>query len=175
MGEHQLTDDEIRAQIADARGRAQRAQLDEPHAASVRYDATTRRVVVGLTNGAEFSVPVARVPELRTADAEALAAVEVGPAGIGLHWPALDADVSVAGLARLVFGARTLAQAAGAQAGSARTAAKTEAARANGARGGRPRRAVAHTGPAPQPQDVGVPDTRPAKGRDEPRSDVRRG
>ena len=92
-----LTDDEITAQIAEARGRAQRAQLDEPHAASARYDATTRRVVVGLTNGAEFSVPVTRVPELRGADAATLAAVEVGPAGIGLHWPALDADLSVAG------------------------------------------------------------------------------
>lgn len=136
----QLPDDEITAQIAEARGRAQRAQLEEPHAASAHFDAITRRLVVGLTNGAAFAVPVARVSELRDADDDVLASVEVGPVGVGLHWPALDVDLSVVGLARLVFGARVLAQAAGAQAGSARTPAKAEAARANGARGGRPRK-----------------------------------
>jgi hypothetical protein len=67
----------------------------------------------------------------------------VGPAGVGLHWAALDADLSVAGLAAVAFGRRVLLRAAGAAGGSARSAAKADAARRNGAKGGRPRNSAA--------------------------------
>ncbi len=136
-----LTDEQILGQIAEARARALRAQTREPHAATAAYDPATRRLRIGLTNGAEFSVAVALVPELRAASDADLRAVEVGPAGIGVHWPALDVDLSVTGLARLVFGVRVVHRAAGAAAGRVRSPAKAEAARKNGARGGRPRKA----------------------------------
>ncbi|MDF1502300.1 DUF2442 domain-containing protein [Roseisolibacter sp. H3M3-2] len=140
MATKPLTDEEIVAQIAEARGRAQHAQATEPHAATAHFDPATRLLVVGLTNGAGFVVPIAHLPELADATDAQIAAVEVGPAGVGLSWDDLDVDLTVAGLARLVFGDRALAQAAAAQAGSVRSAAKAEAARANGAKGGRPRK-----------------------------------
>jgi hypothetical protein len=64
--------------------------------------------------------------------------VEVGPAGVGLPWDALDVDLSVVGLARLVLGSSALMRAAGSAGGSARSPAKAAAARKNGLRGGRP-------------------------------------
>ncbi len=132
-----LTDSEILAQLPAARARAQRAALEEPHAAAARYDAATRRLVVSLTNGADFTVPIAHVAELADVADVDVAAVEVGPAGLALHWPALDVDLSVTGLARVVFGLH-VARAAGALGGAVRSEAKAVAARENGRRGGRP-------------------------------------
>jgi len=140
-----LSEPEMLAQIPAARARAQRAALEEPHAAAARYDAATRRLVVSLTNGADFTVPVAHVAELAEASEADVAAVEVGPAGLALHWPALDADLSVAGLARAVFGLH-VARAAGALGGAVRSEAKSAAARENGRRGGRPAGTVASKG-----------------------------
>lgn len=137
MASKPLTDAEILAQVPAARARAERARWEEPHAAAARYDAATRRLVVSLTNGADFTVPVAHVAELAGAPEMDVAAVEVGPAGLALHWPALDADLSVAGLARVVFGLH-VARAAGALGGGVRSEAKAAAARENGRRGGRP-------------------------------------
>ena len=152
-----LSESEILAQLPAARARAQRAALEEPHAAAARYDAATRRLVVSLTNGADFTVPVAHVAELAEASEADVAVVEVGPAGLALHWPALDADLSVAGLARVVFGLH-VARAAGALGGAVRSEAKAAAARENGRRGGRPVRPAAKTatstgGEAPAPRD----------------------
>lgn len=140
MASDPLTDAQILAQIPEARARALRAQTREPHAAMADYDPAMRRLRIGLTNGAEFSLAVALVPELRHATDADLRAVEIGPAGIGVHWPTLDVDLSVTGLARLVFGVRIVQRAAGAAAGRVRSPVKAEAARKNGARGGRPRK-----------------------------------
>lgn len=156
-----LTDAQVLAQIPAARARALRAQTREPHAATAAYDRTTRRVRIGLTNGAEFSVAVALVPELRGASEDALSAVEVGPAGVGVSWPGLDIDLSVAGLARLVFGVRTVHRAAGAAAGRVRSPAKAAAARQNGARGGRPRKGTGERPPATQVKDAPREPTAP--------------
>ena len=140
MARARLTEEEILAQIPAARARARRERLTKPHAVSARYDRRTRMLHVALENGGAFAFPVALVPELAAASDADLAAVEVDWAGSGLRWEALDADLSVAGLARAVFGARTLLSAAGAAGGAARTRAKGAAARENGAKGGRPRK-----------------------------------
>jgi hypothetical protein len=72
-----------------------------------------------------------------------LADNEIMPAGLGLHWPRLDADVYLPALMSGVFGSpRWIAGQMGRKGGSARTAAKAEAARANGQRGGRPGKAA---------------------------------
>lgn len=141
-----VPDEEILAQIPAARARARRAQATEPHAVRARYDRRQRAVHVALTNGSSFTVPVRIVPELASASDADLAEVEVGPAGVGLHWARLDADLSVAGLAAVVLGRGTLLRAAGAAGGAAKSRAKAEAARRNGARGGRPPRAVPEAG-----------------------------
>lgn len=110
----------------------------KPHAKAVRYSIATRMVTVTLTNGASFSVPSAMIPGLADARDAALRAVTVGPAGVGLCWAALDVDVSVVALARLVLGSHTLMRAAGAAGGAVRSRAKAVAARENGRKGGRP-------------------------------------
>lgn len=104
MARNRLSEAEVLAQLPAARARARQAAVEEPHAAAARYDAGTRRLIVSLTNGADFTVPVAQIAELADAPDADVADVEVGPAGLALHWPALDADLSVAGLARVVFG-----------------------------------------------------------------------
>ena len=138
MAKRRVSDAEILAQIPAAVARAKRARKAEPHAALAHYDRATRTLHVALTNGGTFSVPITLIPELRRASDADLAQVEVGPAGVGLHWKRLDADLSVAGVARVVLGAATLLRAAGAAGGAARSTAKSEAARRNGRKGGRP-------------------------------------
>jgi len=141
MTKRSLTDDEIRAQIPAARRRAERLRQTTPHAERARYDRSTRQLHIQLTNGAGLIIPVALISSLRNAADKDLSAVEVGPAGIDLHWERLDADLTVASLARLVLGTQGLLRAAGSAGGAARTQAKARAARLNGRKGGRPRRA----------------------------------
>lgn len=127
------TDDELDAALA--RGAA--ATASEPRAARARYDRARRRVVVELTNGCAFAFPPALAQGLEGASPEQLAEVEVLGSGTGLHWEALDADLSVPALMAGLFGtASHMARVAG----RATSPAKAAAARANGARGGRPKR-----------------------------------
>lgn len=135
-----LTDAEIRTQIPAARRRAERLLRTTPHAEGARYDRRSRQLHIHLTNGAGLVVPIALIPGLRTAADKDLSEVEVGPLGIDLHWERLDADITVASLARLILGSQGLLRAAGSAGGSVRTTAKARAARLNGRKGGRPRK-----------------------------------
>jgi hypothetical protein len=111
------------------------------HAVSVRYDRRASRVVVNLNTGVQLSVPTRNIEGLADAQAEDLAAIEITPAGLGLHWPKLDADVYVPALLQGVFGSKKwMAALLGASGGKSTSAAKTTAARQNGQKGGRPRR-----------------------------------
>ena len=135
-----VSDTELLRQMAAARRRTARLRRTVPHASAVRFDRRLGQVAIALTNGALLGIPVDLVDALRGADARDLADVSVGPGGVGLHWEALDVQVSVASLARLALGSGVLLRAAGAAGGSARSAAKSAAARRNGRRGGRPRK-----------------------------------
>ncbi len=130
-----LTDAEIDA--ATDRGRI--ARLEEPRAAAARYDRRRGRIVVELTNGCTFSFPPRLVQGLEAATETELAQVEILGAGYGLHWEALDADLSVPGLLAGLFGTRAYMAR---HAGRATSPAKAAAARANGAQGGRPSKSV---------------------------------
>lgn len=161
------SDKEILAQIPQARARAARARLLEPHAASASYDRRSRTLHVRLTNGGGFEVPVSSIPGFSDASDEELAGVEVDHAGVGLRWETLDADLSVSGLAQLVLGRRILLRAAGAAGGAARSDEKAAAARRNGQRGGRPRKAI-------RPLDdrgAGRSSTRPAAKKNKARQE----
>ena len=61
---------------------------------SVRFDADT--MWVDLSDGRTLGVPLAWFPRLLRASAAQRQAVELSPGG--LHWDALDEDISVAGL-----------------------------------------------------------------------------
>ena len=126
-----LTDAEIEAALE--RGRI--AQQTEPRAASARYDGKSGRIIVELTNGCTFAFPARVAQGLETATEDELATVEVIGAGYGLHWEALDADLSVPGLLAGRFGTRAYMAR---RAGQATPPVKAAAARENG----RPRKQV---------------------------------
>ncbi len=71
-------------------------------------------MIVELTNGAAFAFPAALVRELEAATHDQLAQVEILGVGHGLHWEALDVDLTVPGLLAGVFGTQShLARKAG--------------------------------------------------------------
>ena len=65
-------------------------------AQSVRFD--KEMMHVELTDGRVISVPLAWFPTLKSAKPKERAKVEIGGGGVGLHWPDLDEDLSIAGL-----------------------------------------------------------------------------
>jgi hypothetical protein len=131
----ELTD----AQIDAAMVRGRTARRDQPHATAARYDRTSERVIIELANGCTFAFPAKLAQGLETATGDQLSQVEILGAGYGLHWEALDTDLSVTGLLAGLLGTKTyMAQ----RAGRATSPAKAAAARVNGAKGGRPRRSA---------------------------------
>ncbi|WP_027135695.1 DUF2442 domain-containing protein [Geminicoccus roseus] len=97
-----MTDAERHYRQAVAEGR--RAAKVEARAKSARYDPETRQLVLKLTSGASFAVPVRLVQGLADADPADLEHIEISPGGEGVHFPAVDADFSVAGLVSGRFG-----------------------------------------------------------------------
>jgi hypothetical protein len=86
-----------------------------------------------------FAFPPRLAQGLESATEAQLGQIEILGAGYGLHWEALDVDLTIPGLMAGLFGTRAyMAQ----QAGRATSPAKAAAARANGAKGGRPRRSA---------------------------------
>jgi len=126
-------------QIDDVLERGKAARLHEPRAASARYDRQLDRVIVDLTNGCTFGFPPRLAQGLETATEDQLAQVEILGAGYGLHWEALDCDLSIPGLLAGLFGTRAFMAR---HAGQAKSPAKATAARMNGAKGGRPRKSA---------------------------------
>ena len=125
------------AQVDAATERGKIARLNEPRATAVRYNRKLGRVVVELQNGCTFTFPPHLAQGLEAATEDQLAQVEILGAGYGLHWEAIDADLSVPGLLAGLLGTKAFMAR---QAGKARSPAKAAAARTNGAKGGRPRK-----------------------------------
>lgn len=66
------------------------------HASSVSF--TENELVVTLSDGRVLSVPLAWFPRLLNASAAQLSDYQLLGEGEGIHWPAIDEDISVAGL-----------------------------------------------------------------------------
>ena len=129
----ELTD----AQIDAALERGKVARLYEPRGTAARYDRLLDRIIVELTNGCTFAFPPRLAQGLENATEDELAQVELLGAGSGLHWEALDADLSIPDLLVGLFGTKAFMAR---HAGRVTSPAKAAAARANGAKGGRPRK-----------------------------------
>jgi hypothetical protein len=71
-----------------------------------RYERRTKRIVVRLDSGLELAFPPDLAEGLAGASPEALTGIEISPTGLGLHWPALDADLYLPALMQGVFGSR---------------------------------------------------------------------
>lgn len=128
------------SQIAEAEARGRELLESEPRALAARYDARLGRVVVELSNGATFAFPPSLAQDLDGASAAQLAEVQISGAGFGLHWPELDADLSLPAMLSGRFGTKAWMSELARRAGSVKSEAKAAAARENGKKGGRPRR-----------------------------------
>ncbi len=135
-----ISDEEIEA----AMRRGQESLLNDPHAAAVRYDAKSGRLILDLTNGCTFAIPANLLQFVRDLPPEEIAKVQIlGKSGSILEWEEADIHYSVEGLVSGLFGTRKYMDAMrAARAGSVSTPAKAAAARANGAKGGRPRKSA---------------------------------
>ncbi len=131
----------LRADEAAARGKIE--LTSKLQATAARFDARKKLIVIELANGASFAFPPHLAQGLSDARPADLAEIEITPMGTGLHWPRLDADLTVEGLLAGVFGSRAWMRQHAARAGRATSPAKALAAKANGAKGGRPRKASA--------------------------------
>lgn len=115
-----------------------------PVAVAARYDRRIARVVVRLRSGLELAFSPHDVQGLETASAKDLSIIEISPSGLGLHFPAVDADVHIPSLLEGHLGsAAWVAARMGERGGRAKSAAKAAASRENGKRGGRPRKDAA--------------------------------
>jgi hypothetical protein len=134
--------DQDELNIEAANRRMQMTQQRGPVAVAARYDRRLKRVFVTLQSGLALAFRPVDVEGLEQATAQQLAVIEISPSGLGLYFPAIDADVYLPGLVAGAFGsAQWMAAKMGATGGQSRTPAKIAASRANGAKGGRPRKA----------------------------------
>lgn len=82
---------------ADVRPKPRRAFVPTTALArTVDFDDAMMRVA--FTDGRVLCVPLTWFPTLNAATPEQRARCEIGGGGVGLHWPELDEDLSVAGL-----------------------------------------------------------------------------
>ena len=70
----------------------------DPRVAAV--EVSDERLEVTLRDGRRVSAPLSWFPRLANASAEARRVWEPCAAGLGIHWPLIDEDLSVAGLLR---------------------------------------------------------------------------
>jgi hypothetical protein len=102
---------------------------NEGHAVVARYDQDRGCVVVTLNTGLELVFPADAAEGLAGAQTDQLSDIEITGAGLGLHWPQLDADLYVPALLQGVFASkRSMAAELGAVGGRVSTPAKVAAA-----------------------------------------------
>lgn len=129
-----------REEFERANRRAKKVRSDFPLAVRARYDRRLRRVEVHLSSGLDVAFSPGDVQGLENAKPPQLEKIEISPAGLGLHFPKLDADIYLPALLQGFFGSRRwMAARLGAVGGKSRSAAKASASRRNGKLGGRPR------------------------------------
>jgi Protein of unknown function (DUF2442) len=126
------------ASFAKSNERGRKVLARGPLAISARYD--TGRIHVELNNGCAFVFPVDHTQDLAGAKITQLRTIEITAAGLGLHWPKLDADLYVPSLVKGVLGTKEWMAQIGASGGKSVTVVKTAASRTNGKLGGRPKK-----------------------------------
>jgi len=104
MGKWKMSEEEFERQYAESTRRGKEALKIEPQARRANYDRSSNRLIVELKNGVVFIIPCDLLQGLRGAHPDDIAEVELMPRGAALHWEKLDADFSVGGLMRGIYG-----------------------------------------------------------------------
>ena len=134
MSDTAVTDEEFEAASQQA---AQRLK-NTPRATAAKYDRRIGRIVISLSTGVELAFSPHWAQGLEAAKPDQLDGIEITPSGMGIHFPALDADLYLPALLEGALGScNWMAQQLGAKGGRAATTAKAAAARENGKLGGR--------------------------------------
>jgi len=131
-----ITDAMVDAALEAGRQR----QAREFSATDVRYDAERDALEIDLRQGFGLRVPRGAIAELAAVPAEALAGLDLSPAGTGLDLDDHDVHISVHGLVLSLLSPSTLAAGLGQRGGAQSTPAKRDSARRNGRLGGRPKK-----------------------------------
>ena len=134
-----MNSEELDKQLHRARRIAEAKLRDEPRALEAKLEASTRQLVLTLATGPTLRFDADDLQGLAGAPVKALARLELTPSGRGIHWPELDADLSVPHLVRGTYGTRRWMQAIGSRGGQSCSEQKQHASRINGRQGGRPR------------------------------------
>ena len=130
-----------REEIAAANGRAAVRLSKTPTAIAAHYDKRIGRIVIELSSGLLVAFRPQDAQGFESAKTEQLTKIEISPSGLGLHFPAIDADIYLPGLLEGFLGSRRwMAAQLGKAGGSVTSRAKTAAVRANGKLGGRPKK-----------------------------------
>ncbi|SAL06507.1 hypothetical protein AWB81_07628 [Caballeronia arationis] len=111
-----------------------------PCAVAARYRPSIGKIEAEFSNGVTLTLPANLIQGLAGASPADLSKIEITPAGWGLHFPRLDADVYVPALFEGIYGSEAWMKQSARVAGSTRSEAKSAAARENGKKGGRPRK-----------------------------------
>ena len=130
---------ELQRSLTKATQAGEKRLAKQPRAVGAYYDARKARLVVELSNGVILMLPPRLLQGLQDATPAQISKVELTPLGTGLHWEALDADLSVAALASGAFGSKAWMSELARHAGSSTSARKAISSRENGRKGGRPR------------------------------------
>ena len=132
-------------EIEKANKRAKTRLEKTPIVRSVTNDPVNNFLHIDLNNGLRLSFPPQMAQGLEQATPEQLDEVEISPSGLGLHFPAIDADIYIPGLLEGFLGSeRWMASQLGRAGGNVKSKAKAVAARKNGKLGGRPKKALAN-------------------------------
>ena len=128
-------------EVEAANKRAAARLSKTPTATAARYDRGTGRVVIELSTGLLIAFKPQDAQGFEHATATQLTKIEISPSGLGLHFPAIDADVYLPGLLEGFLGSRSwMAAQLGKAGGSTTSRAKAAAVRSNGKLGGRPKK-----------------------------------
>jgi len=110
-------------------------------AITAHFDKRKKLIVLDLANGSSFSFPPHLAEGLAGMPESVIAEFELTPMGTGLHWPKLDADLSVQELLAGIFGSPNWTMRGHlAKAGSVKSTAKAASSKVNGLKGGRPKK-----------------------------------
>ena len=134
-------DDDFDKQFEAANKRGAELLARTPKAVAAHYDPHTDHLFIDLSSGMSISFRPQDAQGFEQATPEQLTEIEISPSGLGVHFPAIDADLYVPGLLEGLLGSRSwMAARLGKAGGSVVSFAKTSAARANGKLGGRPKK-----------------------------------